>query len=307
MKAISLVALATLFLSFPAAAQTQPVTASSELQLGVEAHYSALTDAMPSASQADKIIHYEEAIKHFQKAIELDPSLLDARQYLETTLLQFGLFYKLRNRLPEAEHQFKHAIDVDPKSSEPRASLVSVLMQEGKQAQAESVMRQAKKDLSHEEGYRLLGDFYLSTGDLDKATNEYTSLYRDHPDDIAVRKNYIQLLICKNRLDEATIIDNEILKANADDVDALVYKAQVQIRKKDASSAIDSLQSALRNDPDNAVAHYYLGSAFDQQHNEARAESEWREALRLRPDMTDAKRALAAAALKLNRSDPSRN
>src|ERR1039458_10296696 len=101
MKAISLVALATLFLSFPAAAQTQPVTASSELQLGVEARYSALTNAMPSASQADKTIHYEEAIKHFQKAIELDPSLLDARKYLKTPLLQFGLFYQCETVCPK--------------------------------------------------------------------------------------------------------------------------------------------------------------------------------------------------------------
>ena len=39
------------------------------------------------------------------------------------------------------------------------------------------------------------------------------------------------------------------------------------------------------------------GVAFDLQRNDARAESEWREAVRLRPDLTDAQRALAASEM----------
>ncbi len=80
----------------------------------------------------------------------------------------------------------------------------------------------------------MLGDFYFANGDLDKATTEYTSLYKDHPKDPQVKKNYIQLLILKNRLDEATKLNTEVLKANAHDVDALVYKAQIQLRQNDA-------------------------------------------------------------------------
>jgi len=74
-----------------------------------------------------------------------------------------------------------------------------------------------------------------------------------------------------------------------------------QLRKNDANGAIDALQSALRDDPDNAVAHYQLGTAFAQQHNDGRAESEWREAVRIRPDLSDAQRSLAA--LELRRGD----
>src|SRR5258708_13430234 len=58
------------------------------------------------------------------------------------------------------------------------------------------------------------------------------------------------------------------------------------------------MQNGIRNDPDNAVAHYQLGVAFDQQHNTARAESEWREAVRLRPDLSDAQRALATVEMR---------
>ena len=234
---------------------------------------------------------------NFKKATEVDAKAMNAQ-------LALGGFYQTRSRFPEAEQQFKHAIDVDPKNPAPRAAYVRLLMQEGKRADAESFLRQTKKDLpDNREGYRMLGDFYFASGDLDKATTEYASLYNDHPRDLQVKKNYIQLLILKNRLDEATKLDNEILKANPKDVDALVFKGQVQIHRNDANGAIDSLQSALRNDADNAVAHYQLGNAFAQQHNEGRAESEWREAVRIRPNLTDAQRSLAALELRRGNID----
>jgi len=237
----------------------------------------------------------DQAEATFKKATEVDPKSMN-------TQLALGRFYQARNRLPEAELQFKRTIDVDPKSPTPRALYARLLMQEGKKADVESFLRQTKNDLSNNpEGYRMLGDFYFASGDLDKATNEYTSLNHDHPKDLQVKKNYIQLLILKNRLDEATKLDSEILKANPKDVDALIYKGQVQIRRNDPSGAIDSLQNALRTDAENAVAHYQLGNAFAEQHNETRAESEWREAVRIRPEMTDAHRALAG--LELRRGD----
>jgi tetratricopeptide (TPR) repeat protein len=237
----------------------------------------------------------DQAEANFKKATQVDPKAVSAQVALAG-------FYQSRNRLPEAEQQFKHAIEVDPKSPAPRSAYVRLLMQEGKTAEIESFLRQTKKDLSaNRDGYRMLGDYYFATGDLDKATVEYTSLYSDHPRDAQVKKNYIQLLILKNRLDEATKLDNEILKSNPRDVDALVYKGQLQLRRNDAGGAIDSLQSVLRTDADNAVAHYQLGNAFGQQHNESRAEAEWREAVRIRPDLSDAQRSLAA--LELRRGD----
>ncbi len=233
----------------------------------------------------------DQAEANFKKATEVDPKALNAQ-------LALGGFYQSRNRLSEAEAQFKHAIEVDPKSPAPRVALVRLLMQEGKKDETESFLRQTKKDLpDNPDGYRMLGDFY-ATFDVDKATAEFGSLHSEHPKDLPVKKNYIQLLILKSRLDEATKLNNEILKANPHDVEALVYKAQVHLRQNDAAGAVDSLQTALSNDPDNAAAHYQLGLAFAQQHNDAQAESQWREAVRISPDLTDAQRALAALALR---------
>ena len=239
----------------------------------------------------------DDAEKNFKKATEVDPKNLNAQ-------LALGAFYQSHNRWSEAEQQFKQAIVVDPKSPDPRAALVRLLLQENKRADAEAFLKQSQNDIrDNPVGYRMLGDFYFATGDLDKAVAEYTTVYRDHPRDSQAKKNFIQLLILKNRLDEASKLNDEILKSSAHDADALVYKGQIQLRQNDAAGAVDTLQAALRNDSDNAVAHYQLGLAYEQKHDPSRAESEWREAVRLRPDLTDAQRALASIEIRRGETD----
>lgn len=229
----------------------------------------------------------DQAEASLKKAAETDPKSMNAQ-------LALGGFYQSHNRLPEAEQQFRHAVDVDPKSPTPRADFVRVLIQENKRDGIESFLRQTKKDLPDvPEGYRMLGDFYFASGELDKAAVEYASLYSEHPKDSQTKKNYIQILILKNQLSEATKLNNEILKTNPHDVEALVYKGQIQIRQNDAAGAVESLQNALSNDSGNAVAHYQLGIAYAKEHDPARAESEWREAVRINPELIEAQRNLA--------------
>ena len=239
----------------------------------------------------------EQAKADFIKATEVDPKALNPQ-------LALGGFYQSHGLLPEAEQQFRQAIAVDPKSVTARGALVRLLMQEGKKDETESFLRQTKLDLpTTSEAYRMLGDFYFANGDLNRAVSEYSSLYSEHPKDTQVKKNYIQLLILNNRLDDAARLNDELLKSNPHDVDGLIYKGQVQLRRNDAAGAAQTLQTALQNDSENAVAHYQLGIAYAQQRDPARAESEWREAVRIRPDLTEALRALAGLEVNRNEMD----
>ncbi len=277
------------------AAQNNLAAALQEMQKGIAADPKRSESYLDMALLQLRSNLLDQAEVNFKKAAELDPQAVNAQ-------LALGGFYQSRNRLPEAEQQFKKAIELAPKDPSAREALVRLYMAEGKKPEAEALLRQSKKDLAgNSDGYRMLGDFYFATGDLNQATQEYASLYKEHPKDLQVKKNYVQLLILNNRLDEATKLTNEVLKANPHDVDSLVYRGQIQLRQNDPNGAVDSLEQALKNDSGNAVAHYQLGLAFDMQHNDARAESEWHEAVRTRPDMTDAQRALAT--LELRRGD----
>jgi tetratricopeptide (TPR) repeat protein len=235
---------------------------------------------------------YDPAEASLKKAAALAPKQMNVQ-------LALGGFYQGRNRFPEAEAQFKHAIDVDPKDPAPYASYVRLLMTEGKKVDAESFLKQSKNGFpDNSEGYRMLGDFYFADNELDKATAEYGALYHDHPKDLQVKKNYIQLLILKSRIDEATKLDDEILKGNPHEADALVFRGEIQLHNGDANGSVDSLQQAIKNDPNNGVAHYQLGLALEAQNNSAQAESEMRQAVTLRPDITEAQRSLAGLQMQ---------
>jgi len=246
----------------------------------------------------------DQAEASFKRAVQADPAAMNGQ-------LALGGFYQSHNRLPEAEQQFHHAIEIGPKDPAPRAALVRLLMQQGKRDDAVTVLKETKKDLQdNPEGYRMLGDFYFATGDVESAYMEYGSLYKDHPKDLQTKKNYIQILILKSqmdqatklsRLDEATKLNNEILKSTPHDLDALVFKGQIQLRQNDAAGAVQSFQAALKSDPNNAVAHYHLGLAYAQQRDLKHAEAEWREAVRIKPDLTDAQRRIAA--LEISRGE----
>jgi cellulose synthase operon protein C len=229
---------------------------------------------------------------NFRKAVDLDPQATSAR-------LALANYYRLRGRLPEAEQQVRAAIKDDPKDPDPCSALVQLYMVEGKKSQAEDFLKQVKRDFPDDSvGYRMLGDFYFAAGDTEKALTEYASLYQAHPKDMRVKKNYVQLLIIRNQMDAARKLNDEILKITPNDEDALICRAQIQNRDGHSTDAAETLQVVINNDPDNAIAHYHLGLALNATGNLQRAESEWQNAARLNPGLSEAQRALADAALR---------
>ncbi len=217
---------------------------------------------------------WDAAEANFKQSVNFSPKSMNA-------LLSLGNFYQSRGRFPEAEQLFRRAIASAPDDPSPRLSLASLFMAENKSGEAEEFLRQSKKDFPNNSiGYRMLGDFYYANNQLDKATDEYANLYHDHEKDMVVKKNYIQLLILKDRLDEARKLNDEVLKAKPDDEDAQIYKGEIEIRSGKPSDAINTLQPVLKNNPDNGVAHYQQGLAYDELGNTNRAEQEWRDAIR---------------------------
>jgi len=240
---------------------------------------------------------WDAAEASFKRAVELNPNSQNAS-------LELGNFYQIRGRFPEAEQSYQHAIKVAPGDPNPRLALAGLYMAENKPGQAEEFLRQSKKNFPNNSvGYRMLGDFYFSNNQIERATAEYGELYRDHPKDLVVKKNYIQLLILKDRTDDAHKLNDEMVKLKPDDPDTQVYKAEIEIRSGKPNDAVNTLQAVLKADPDNAVAHYQLGLAFDLLGNLSRAESEWRDAVRLRPELVEAHRALAG--IDIHRGDAS--
>src|SRR6185312_2718166 len=77
-------------------------------------------DQLNKGVQSYKNAKYEEAINHFQQAVELDPSLLNARLYLATAFAQQyipGVDAEDNNRLGQnAIDQYSAVLERDPKN-----------------------------------------------------------------------------------------------------------------------------------------------------------------------------------------------
>jgi tetratricopeptide (TPR) repeat protein len=92
-KKLRLLTLAAVALALSFSVGCSKLLARDQLNKGVEAY---------------KNTHYEEAIEHFKKAVELDPSLLNARMYLATAYAQQ---YIPGADTPENNHMAEQAIE----------------------------------------------------------------------------------------------------------------------------------------------------------------------------------------------------
>jgi cellulose synthase operon protein C len=239
--------------------------------------------------------HVDAAEVSLKKALEIDPKFVPAIEAL-------AIIYQGTSRGAEAEKLIKQVIELEPKSLQPRQALARLFYLQNRKADAEQVMIKAEKDLSDQAGlYRVLGDYYASTGDVNKAAAEFASLTKEHPKDFQVKEAFVELLLAQNKLHEATELDDEILKENPKDTGALLIRGRIQNVNGRYEDAINTLQTALKYAPENAGGHLQLGFALSRTGDLGRAEQEWREAAKLAPQLNDAQ--LELAQLALNKGD----
>ncbi len=230
-----------------------------------------------------------------------NPKHADAQILLSDADLALGnpkdALQEAREATEMSPEQFRAAIALAPKNPLPRVELAGVYLSQGQESLAEKTLMDAKQQLGNDPaGYRLLGDYYLRRGQNAKALTEFAALSAQYKNDLGVQKSYVQLLILNRRFDEAGNLTDVLLKKTPQDTEVLILKGQLQLQQKKIDESIQTLQQARKNAPDNAFGHYQLGLAYKEKGDTQQAESEWREAVRLRPGLVEAWLALGASA-----------
>jgi cellulose synthase operon protein C len=232
----------------------------------------------------------DDAEVTLKKAQSAEPSAV-------SSYLVLGRLFARQGRWADAVSQFQAAIPLTPHDPQPRTALAAIYWKQGAREAAEKVLSDAKQQVPDDPAiYRLLGDYYMAKGDSAKALSEFGALSVRYPNDTAVRKTYIQLLILNHRLDEASRLNEATLKNGPRDSESLVLRGQIQTQQNHFDDAILTLRQALTADPSNALGHYHLGVAFQRKNQIQEAEGEWHAAVRLRPDLIQAWTALGATA-----------
>src|SRR5258706_346989 len=229
---------------------------------------------------------------HLRSALAIDPKSVSA-------LMILASLHQFQQRWDVAEKELRAAIEIAPKSPVPRRALAGLYLTQHQEGSAERVFIDAKQQAPDDPAmYRMLADYYLAQGRNTEALAEFAALCAQHQKDLEIRKTYVQLLLSNGRIEEAATLNAEILKKSPFDSQALIASGQIEVEQKKFDSGAKILERALKSAPEDGRGHYYLGVAYEQKGSVAQAEKQWREAVRLRPDLIAAWRSLASTATR---------
>ena len=237
----------------------------------------------------------KDAEEHLRKAVATDPKSLQA-------IIDLAHLYRLQNKLPEAQEVLQAGIQNNPDAPQLYVDLAHMLSNAGKHTDADEVLDRLRKQMpkSPEAAIAIAG-YYAERGDVDKALAEYQRGRSIAAGNLDIEKRMEELYLISNRTDEASKLDNQIMKQAPKDVVANVNHGRLLLAQGKQQESILVLQNAVKDAPESAQGHYYLGVAYRQTGSLGQADSEFHEALKVSPGFPLALEGLATLNLAQNR------
>src|SRR5262249_40625706 len=102
---------------------------------------------------------------------------------------------------------------------------------------------------------------------------------------------------------EAQTKVTEILGKNNRDLSGRFFDARIRLARGNADEAISAFQGVIKDEPKFASAHHFLGVAFLQKRHIAHGRGEFAEAVKINPNSTESRTALAQVYLTEGSAD----
>ena len=236
----------------------------------------------------------ESALK---QALDIDPRSIE-------TLVALGDFRAITGKLEQAEAAYKQALDIAPKDQNLYLRLAAFYQRTKQTAQGEALLQKLTTlDPKDEKPHIHLGDFYSATRQLDKALASYQRAAELNPSSLMARDKIITNLLDTGKTADAETRVNTILDKNGKDLMGRFFDARIKLAKKHIDEAIGLLQGVVKDEPQFAGAHYFLGIAFTQQRQTSQARGAFAEAVKINPNFPEARTALAELYLAEGSAD----
>ena len=239
----------------------------------------------------------DEAISHYQKALQINSDYAELHYNFGIALLQNG-------DVDEAIAQYQTALQIKPGYAEAHINLGIALLQKGNVDEAITHFQtalQIKPDYA--EAYINLGIALLQKGGVDEAIAQYQKALEINTDYADAHYNLGNILCQKGRVDEAIAHYQKALQINPDDAEVHNNLGLALLQKGNVDEAIAQYQKALAIKPDYAGACYNLGEALFQEGKLDEAVAQYQKALQIKPDYAEAHDSLANALLQKGQVD----
>lgn len=145
---------------------------------------------------------------------------------------------------------------------------------------------------------RQLAEYYFQTANWDRCETYLGQLAAADPDDPAVAKLRLELLLARGQIEEAETLIIRLKQGQAPDLELQLLEGKTQILANRPTAAIGALEAAVKNEPNLAIAHYLLGLAYFQGGHLKLGQRSLMQALSLRKHYSNAELVLAASFYK---------
>jgi tetratricopeptide (TPR) repeat protein len=200
----------------------------------------------------------DDAIFHFQQALQIRPGYAETYYNFGNALLQQG-------RANEAIDQFQRALQIRP---------------------------------DYADAHFNLGVALVRKGNVDEAITHFQRALQLKPDDTQTRLAVGNALLQQGRADEAMVYFQKALQAGPDNADAQVTLGNALLQQGHVNEAMVCFQKALQTEPDSAEAHCDLGAALFRKGDIDAAIAQFRAALQIKPGFAEAHLNLGSALVK---------
>jgi arylsulfatase A-like enzyme/tetratricopeptide (TPR) repeat protein len=212
-------------------------------------------------------------------------TLAEDREDDPVLLRNLGLVRVGQDRLAEANALFEQAAALDPDSAKPVRGTVLVLFKQERYAEAESLLEEALKANSSDAMLRTdLGYAMEKQGRIEEAIRTYRAAMEADPGAVGPRQYLARLLGEQHRWAEALELHDQLVEQAPHDADRLCGRAHCLTRLKRHGDAAADFENACRLDPANRVARRGLALARIQSGQAAKAVEDLEAAAADRPD-----------------------
>ncbi len=170
----------------------------------------------------------DEAITHYQKALEIRPDIAEVHSNL-------GLAFMQKRQVDEAVIQFQKALDINPHIARFYNNLGIALAQKGQVDEAITQFQKALEiDPNLAETHSNLGTLFAQKGQMDEAMSEFQKALAIDSNNADARNNLGNIFFQKGEVDEAISQFQEVLRSNPNDLNAQknLLRAQQKVAPK---------------------------------------------------------------------------
>ena len=199
---------------------------------------------------------YNEAIKHYTEAINLNPELTEAYN-------NRGLAYAGKGDFAAAIEDFNKTIDLDPEDARFYNNRGLAYRDKGDFAAAiEDFNKAINLNLELTEAYNNRGLAYADTGDFDKAIDDFNKAIELDPEDAVVYNNRGNAYCDKDDLDTAITDYNKAIELDPEDAVVYSNRGVAYCNTGDFAAAIEDFNKSIDLDPEDAVVYSNRGNAY---------------------------------------------